>query len=102
MENNCNMGNKHLLRRDDPRFYYTTDELFDIIHKYEDAEMKDFVKDGREDGVIRIWVNLNMKLLKDEQIDLIKAEYEMNGWRKVCIERHEERGQETLYICLYL
>lgn len=91
-----------LLKRDDPRLGYTTDELMEIIHRYEETEVKDFVKDGRQDSAIQMWVNLNMNLVTDEQIDGIRDAYIANGWEKVKVERHEERGAETLHICLYL
>lgn len=93
---------KHLLKRSDPRLAYTLDEIFEIINRCEEDAMQDFIDDGRENGVLQMWVPLNMSLVTDEQIKKIQLEYCSNGWKKVTVERHEERGIETLYICLYI
>jgi len=91
---------KHLLKRSDPRLAYTLDELFEIINRCEEDAMQEFIDDGRESAVLQMWVPLNMRLVTDEQIKKIQLEYSSNGWNKVTVERHEERGNETLYICL--
>jgi len=93
---------KHLLKRSDPRLAYTLDEIFEIINKAEEAAMKKFIDGGRKDFAIQMWVHLNMKLVTDEQIKKIQLEYSSNGWKRAVVERHEERGIETLYICLYI
>lgn len=93
---------KHLLKRSDPRLAYTLDEIFDIIKACEDDAMQEFVDDGRESSVIQMWVHLNMRLITDEQIKKIQLEYCSNGWKKVVVERYEERDIESLYICLYI
>lgn len=93
---------KHLLKRSDPRLDYTLDEIFDIINVYENDAMQEFIDDGRENGVIQMWVPLNMNLITDEQIKKVQLEYCSNGWKKVIVKRHEERNSESLYICLYI
>ena len=93
---------KHLLKRSDPRLAYTLDEIFEIINRCEEDATQEFIDGGRESGVLQMWVPLNMNLVTDEQIKKVQLEYCSNGWKKVTVERHEERGNETLYICLYM
>ena len=98
MENNEKI---QLLRRDDPRFNYTMEEIFASIKKCEEEAVSEFVDGGCKDAVIMMWVKLNMGLVTDDQIEQVKAEYEKNGWSKVFVERHEERGIADLLIRLY-
>lgn len=84
---------KHLLKRSDPRLAYTLDEIFEIINRCEEDTMQKFIDDGRENGVLQMWVHLNMRLVTDEQIKKIQLEYSSNGWKKVTVERHEWDGK---------
>ena len=93
---------KHLLKRDDPRLAYTLDEIFDAINRCEEDAMQEFIDDGRESGVLQMWVPLNTRLVTDDQIDQIMAEYANNNWSRFEVERHDEDGRKSLYICLYI